>query len=373
LEDVSFSGLFFSFLLGIAGFGKYLCPDISNFDMDTIRVNEREAMYYQLQGSKAVCLLCPKACVLSDGQTGACHNRTFKYQTLFTLAFGNLCALNTDPVEKKPLYHFYPGSQAFSVATGGCNMLCLNCQNWTISQVGADKIRTQQVSPRQVVDMAKLQHCQSIAYTYTEPVAFYEFMLETAKLAHGAGLRNLLISNGYINQGPLMELLPWIDAANINLKSFDDEIYQKLNAAHLQPVLDTLKTLKDKCVWLEITNLVVPTWTDKPAMIEKMCNWLVDNGFEDCPLHFSRFYASHKLSYLPPTSMLILEKAYEIAKTAGMRYVFLGNVPGHITDNTFCPHCRALLIERKGYQIAQNTITNGKCPQCGEKIAGRWG
>jgi pyruvate formate lyase activating enzyme len=291
---------------------------------------------------------------------------------LYTIAYGNPCAIHIDPIEKKPLYHFRPGSGAFSIATAGCNLACLNCQNWTISQSSPTETKNYDLMPDKVVAQALKYECQSIAYTYSEPITFYEYTYDTSRVAHDAGIRNVLVSAGYIHREPLLQLCKVVDAANIDLKSMDDSIYLKLNAGKLQPVLDTLRTLKDEGIWLEITNLVVPSWTDDMDMIRRMCAWLAAEGFEDTPLHFSRFHPQYKLQRLPATPVKTLESAYQIARSEGLKYVYIGNVPGHQTDDTRCPHCDQVLIERSGYQIRDFRVEGGKCSQCGNGIPGRW-
>ena len=318
------------------------------------------------------CQLCPNKCTIKEGERGDCRTRINRNGELITLAYGNPCAVHIDPIEKKPLNHFLPGTTSFSIATGGCNLACLNCQNWQISQKAPDEVGAVDMMPGSVVSAAKAQGCPSIAYTYTEPIVFYEYTNDTAKIAHEKGLRNVIVSAGYIGERPLREWCKNIDAANIDLKSFSDEIYQRLNAGSLQPVLNTLKVLKEEGVWLEITNLIVPQWTDDPEMIKRMCGWLVDNGFEDNPLHFSRFTPMYKLNRLPATPPEILEKAHEIAIEAGMKYVYIGNVPGHEAQDTYCPACRKKIIDRSGFRIRENHIVDGHCGFCGEPIAGVW-
>jgi pyruvate formate lyase activating enzyme len=226
--------------------------------------------------------------------------------------------------------------------------------------------------PDKVVEGALHANCKSIAYTYSEPTAFYEYMLDTSKLARREEIKNVWITNGYINEGALKELCNFLDAANVDLKSFKEEIYNNLNSGTLQPVLDTLKTLKEQNVWFEITNLIVPTWTDKIEMIEEMCKWLVKNVGPDYPLHFSRFHPYYKLTNLPQTPIKILEEARRVALEAGLKFVYIGNVPGHPAQSTYCPACDKILIERKGYYVAQNNLVGGSCKFCGEEIAGVW-
>jgi pyruvate formate lyase activating enzyme len=318
------------------------------------------------------CLVCPNDCVIKEGELGECHSRINYKSKIYSIGYGNPCAIHIDPIEKKPLYHFLPESKAFSLAVAGCNLMCLNCQNWQISQVGPKETRNYDLMPPEVYKQAKQNECQSIAYTYSEPIAFYEYFLDSAKIANENGIKNVMVSAGYINEKPLREVAKYIDAANIDLKSFEDEIYVRLNAGKLQPILDTLKILKDEGVWLEITNLIVPEWTDNLDMIKRMCDWLYKKGFEDYPLHFSRFTPLHKLTHLPSTPVNVLNKAREIAQNAGIKYVYIGNVPGSNAQNTICPKCKKIVIERKGYRILQNNLVNGKCRSCNENIAGVW-
>ncbi len=332
----------------------------------------KESPYYVVVPRGVKCQICPNYCLLREGQESICRTHTVKEKKLFTIAYGNPCSVHVDPIEKKPLFHFLPTSQSFSIATAGCNLACLNCQNWEISQESPRNTRNEELFPAQVVSKAIDLRCQSIAYTYAEPIAFYEYTYETARIARSRGIKNLMISNGYINERPMRDLAKYIDAANINLKSFSDEVYSRLNGGSLQPVLQTLKILKEEGVWLEITNLIVPGWTDKTDMIKAMCDWLYNQGFSDYPLHFSRFFPLYKLTSLPFTPLAILEKAREIALKSGMKYVYIGNVPGSPAENTYCPACKKVVLERKGFTILKNHLKLGKCGFCGTKIAGVW-
>jgi len=318
------------------------------------------------------CLICPNECILKEGEVGDCRSRVNYQNKIYSIAYGNPCSLHVDPIEKKPLYHFLPESKTFSLAVAGCNLACLNCQNWQISQVSPKQTRNYDLMPPQVYKQADYYKCKSIAYTYSEPIAFYEYFLDSSKIAHEHGMKNVMVSAGYINEKPLREVAQYIDAANIDLKSFDDDIYARLNGGALQPILDTLKILRDEGVWLEITNLIVPEWTDNLDMIKQMCDWLYKNGFENTPLHFSRFTPLHKLTHLPTTPASVLNNAREIAQKSGLKYVYIGNVPGSNAQNTICPKCKKVAIERKGYSILQNNIENGKCKHCNEQIAGVW-
>jgi len=332
----------------------------------------REAMFYTETPKGLRCQICPNECDIKEGETGDCRNRVNKKGKLYTTAYGNPCAIHVDPIEKKPLSHFLPGSKAFSIATAGCNLACLNCQNWSISQKSPAETRNFDLLPDKVVENSIAKDCASIAYTYSEPITFYEYTYDTSVLARQAGIKNVLVSAGYINREPLLKFCKVIDAANIDLKSFSNDIYLKLNAGKLQPILDTLVTMKKEGVWLEITNLVVPSWTDDLDMIKKMCNWLAENGFSETPLHFSRFMPLYKLTQLPPTPVNILVSARQIALKEGLKYVYIGNVPGQDFQNTICPQCKKKVIERRGYSILQNNIESGKCKSCGHPVAGVW-
>ena len=357
--------------LGTLGFaGTY--TKLSGLEHLLLPKPVREAMHYINTARGIRCQICPNECDIKPGETGDCRTRIIKNGKLYTSAYGNPCAIHVDPIEKKPLNHFYPQSKAFSIATAGCNLACLNCQNWTISQKAPDETQNYHLPPEDVIKQAEKHQCKSIAYTYSEPIVYYEYTYDTAKLAREQGIKNVFVSAGYINEKPLKEISKYLDAANIDLKSFSEDIYARLNAGKLAPVLRTLKILKDEGVWLEITNLIIPTWTDDFEMIEKMCKWLKTNGFEDTPLHFSRFRPMYKLTQLPATPVSVLTKAREIAINTGLHYVYIGNVPGSKAQNTYCPSCGNLLIERRGYVILQNNIENGKCNKCKTHIAGVW-
>jgi pyruvate formate lyase activating enzyme len=356
--------------------GGLLCADYCNI----LRASadnrlwkwSREAIFYSVTPRGVKCGICPNECTLRPGETSNCRNRINFKDKLYSIAYGNPCAVHVDPIEKKPLLHFLPKSTAFSIATAGCNFACLNCQNWDISQTSPKETSNYDLMPEKVVENCLKNECSSIAYTYSEPISFYEYVYDTATLAHAKGIKNVFISNGYINEEPLKKLAPYLDAANINLKSFSDSIYLKLNDGKLKPVLNTLKTLKEQNVWLEITNLVIPSWTDDFEMIKQMCNWLAVNGFTEYPLHFSRFQPLYKLTQLPATPLQTLLKAREIAEKEGMKYVYIGNVPSAGLENTKCPKCNKIVIERKGFEILAMNIKNSNCSFCGSKINGIW-
>jgi pyruvate formate lyase activating enzyme len=335
-------------------------------------IYRKSAMYQEETARGIMCRICPNECVLKEGERSKCNNRKVYNSKLYTLAYGNPCSVNIDPVEKKPLYHFYPGSRAYSIATAGCNLVCLNCQNWTISQTSPDKTRNYELPPEDVVSDCIKNNCKSIAYTYSEPVTFYEYVFDTAFIARRSGVKNIMKSNGYINPEPLRKLCTVIDAANIDLKAFTESTYLKLTGGKLQPVLDSLKVYLDMGVWLEITNLVVPAWSDNLKEIRDMCRWLNGNGFNKTPIHFSRFYPLHKLEQLPPTPVDTLNKAAMIAKEEGIKYIYTGNVPGNELSDTVCPECKTTLIRRSGFRVVSDIIRAGKCSNCSKPVEGVW-
>ncbi len=332
----------------------------------------KEAYYYAKANSTVQCLICPNECVLEPGDRSICRSKVNINGKLYTLAYGNPCAVHIDPIEKKPLFHFYPKSWIFSIAETGCNFRCLNCQNWEISQRRPEDVDFQELFPEDVIGAVKRFGLRFIAFTYSEPITFYEYMYDTARLAKEEGIKSVMVSNGYINREPLLELCKYIDAASLNLKSFSDRIYQCLNGGRLEPVLRTFKTLHEKGIWFEIINLVVPTYTDDPDMVKRMCEWILKELGPDYPLHFLRFFPRYKLKRLPATPISTLEKFRQIALSEGIHYVYIGNVPGHPGTNTYCHSCKKLLIKREGYYISEINIVNGRCKFCGTAIPGRW-
>ena len=286
-----------------------------------------ECRYYQqLDDGVVECLLCPHHCRIANGKTGRCRSRRNHEGVLVSEVYSKPCSLAIDPIEKKPLYHFHPGTTCLSLACTGCNFRCLNCQNHEISQVAPDEVDHYSLTPEQLVDLCLQHHCPGIAYTYTEPLTYIEYVTDCARLAHDKGLWNILVTAGYVCQEPLADLLPYLDAANIDLKSFSDDIYQRVSGGHLQPVLDTILAMKQAGVWVEITNLVIPGINDDMDMIHQMCQWLVAHGLADAPLHFSRFFPRYKMHDLQPTPVHTLRAAQQIAEQEGVRHVYLGNV-----------------------------------------------
>jgi pyruvate formate lyase activating enzyme len=356
----------------------------------------KEARHCLALGENIQCKLCPNECLLAPEDRGRCRNRVHKEGKLYTLAYGNACAFHMDPIEKKPLFHFLPGTAAFSFAATGCGFRCLNCQNWDISQRKPEEMKdprgeSLRIAPRNVpsldredmerrslfpddiVALTRDLECPSIAYTYSEPAAWFEYMFDTAVAARAAKIKNVVVTCGYIQEEPLVELCRFLDAAHVDLKGFDDETYARLNAGKLAPILATIKTLRRQGVWFEVINLVVPTYTDRPETIRTMCRWLVDNVGPDCPLHFSRFHPAHKLTHLPPTPVEILIEARQIARDAGLRYVYVGNCR-EVADGetTFCPGCKRPVIERDVFALRTSNLDGGKCKSCGTAIPGRW-
>jgi len=336
------------------------------------RKGEHPAKYWHAFGNDAVqCGLCPHGCVLTQGKTGVCRGRQNKNGALVTLGYGYPCAMHVDPIEKKPLYHFLPGSLAYSIAVAGCNLRCKNCQNYTISQVSPLETDVPYASPQQIVDEAKKSGARAMAYTYSEPTVWIEYMYDTAKLARKAGIKNVMVTSGYINPGPLADLAQYIDGMHIDLKSFDETVYRNLNAGNLRPVLDTILNAKKSGVWVEIVNLVVPQWTDNLDMIRKMAAWIRENAGVDTPLHFSRFFPLYQLEQLYPTPEDILIKAKQVAVEEKLKYVYVGNVPD-IDSNTYCPACKNMLVEREGYLVKVKGMKGANCGKCGLKIPGVW-
>ncbi|MEW6659940.1 MAG: AmmeMemoRadiSam system radical SAM enzyme [Thermodesulfobacteriota bacterium] len=336
-------------------------------------VQPHPALYFQAIAKGLIeCRLCPRKCEVNEGERGDClvrENRGGKY---VTLAYGNPCAVHLDPIEKKPFFHVLPGTLSFSIATAGCNLHCKFCQNWEISQTRPEKTFNYHLPPDQVVAAAREGKCPSIAYTYVEPLIFYEYMLDTSRLAKKAGLLNTCHSAGYINTEPLEKLAAVLDAACIDLKSFDPQFYRDLVGGELAPVLRTLQTLRKQGVHLEIVNLVIPQHNDQPETLAKMCAWIRDELGPLTPLHFSRFYPLYKMQNHFPTPVSTLEQAREIALKAGLKYVYIGNMPGHDAESTFCHNCKKLVIARRGYQIGEVKMKDGACGHCGTKIPGIW-
>ncbi|MDD4980846.1 MAG: AmmeMemoRadiSam system radical SAM enzyme [Candidatus Omnitrophica bacterium] len=362
-----FAGLFFLSVLIIASL--YLPSIVDIHSQDKLK----EALFYEKLENKTVqCQLCPRRCTIPDGRRGFCGVRENQDGTLYTLVYAKPVAIHIDPIEKKPLFHFLPATGAFSIATAGCNLKCKFCQNWEISQRKPEELEYVYLEPQDLIRQVLESGSPTIAYTYSEPTIFYEYMLETAKIAREHGIKNIMHSCGYINEAPLRQLAKYLDAANIDLKAFNDDFYAKMSEAALGPVLESLKILRQEGVHVEITSLILSGYNDDEGSITKMCLWIKENLGSDTPLHFSRAFPMYKLLSLNPTPVETLEKARRIALDCGLKYVYIGNVAGHPAENTYCPRCKKTVIKRAGYIIAENNLKNGKCKFCGEKIAGVW-
>jgi pyruvate formate lyase activating enzyme len=332
-----------------------------------------EARYYKnISKDKVQCLLCPRGCVIPDGKRGYCEVRENRGGKLFSLTYGQPCSLHLDPIEKKPFFHVLPGTKSFSLATVGCNIECKFCQNWQISQSTPEMIETKFRSPEQIVSTAHSLNAPSISFTYGEPVVFIEYAQDIAKKASAKGIKSLVVTNGFYRQKPLEDLCKVVDAIKIDLKGFTNKYYRNICDAELKPVLDSILKVRSEGVWLEIVYLMLPTLNDSPGKIREMARWLVKNVGEDVPLHFSRFFPQYKLKNLPPTPISSLETAYKICREEGLKFVYIGNVPGNEAENTFCPACSKKIIERRGYSIINIHIKNGRCAFCGEPIPGLW-
>ncbi|MFH1678310.1 MAG: AmmeMemoRadiSam system radical SAM enzyme [Candidatus Omnitrophota bacterium] len=343
---------------------------ILSFAQETLR----EAYFYKgLDNKNAQCQLCPRFCVIPDKRRGFCGARENRNGILYSLVYARPCAIHIDPIEKKPLFHFLPASYAFSIATAGCNLKCLFCQNWQISQAKPEEVDYTYLEPRELVERVKQSGTTTIAYTYTEPVIFYEYMLDTAKLARAQGIKNVMHSNGYINEEPLRRLCKYLDAANIDLKGFSRKYYSEMSQGALEPVLRTLKILKEEGVWIEITNLILTGLNDDSETMIKMCLWIKENLGDSVPVHFSRFRPMYKMLSLNPTPVAALEKARKIALDCGLKYIYIGNIPGHAGENTYCPNCGKEVISRSGYTVlAINLDEQGRCKFCLGDISGVW-
>ena len=335
----------------------------------------REArLYEKLPENRVRCNLCAHRCVITDGGRGICQVRENRDGTLYTLVYGRVIARHVDPVEKKPLFHVYPGSTAYSIATPGCNFRCKWCQNWEISQMPREQhlIMGEKATPEQIVAAARRSHCRSIAYTYTEPTVFFEYAYDTARLAHEAGLINIYVTNGYMTEEMLEMFAPYMDAANVDLKAFREETYRRYVGARLQPVLDALKTMKRLGIWVEVTTLIIRGINDDPAELRDAARFVAQELGPQTPWHISRFFPAYKMRDVPPTPLETLMKAREIGKEEGLVHIYVGNVTGDAEQDTRCPVCKSLLVRRWGYTVLENRIRDGHCPDCGAEIAGIW-
>ncbi|HCX90318.1 MAG: AmmeMemoRadiSam system radical SAM enzyme [Deltaproteobacteria bacterium CG_4_9_14_3_um_filter_44_9] len=332
----------------------------------------KEAMLYDKLGDgKVKCNLCNHRCIIAPLKRGVCGVRENREGILYSLVYNKAISRNIDPIEKKPVFHLFPGSESFSIATAGCNFKCLHCQNSDISQMPRDQdlIPGRNLEPKEIVSQALQYNCKSISYTYTEPTIFFEYAYDTAEVAHKEGIKNVFVTNGYMTKEALHTIRPYLDAANVDLKSFSDEFYKEICGAKLNFVLDSIRTLKELGVWIEITTLIIPTLNDGEEELKRIAEFIREVG-EEIPWHVSAFHPTYKLLDRPRTSAKMLHRAREIGLGVGLRYVYCGNIPGDEGENTYCYTCKELLIQRYGYQILKNRIKDGLCPDCGTKIDG---
>ncbi len=332
-----------------------------------------EARYYkELPEREIECHLCPRLCKLGDKERGYCGVRENIGGKYYTLVYGKVCAINIDPIEKKPFFHFLPKTNALSIATAGCNVNCKFCQNWEISQVRPEQVEHRDFPPKMVVEYAQRYDCPSIAYTYTEPVIFFEYMYDTSKEARKKQVRNTVVTGGHINPEPLQDLIQVVDAIKIDLKAFSEQFYADYVRGELQPVLEAIKRVAKSGIWLEIVYLVIPSLNDSVGEIRRMCRWLLNEIGPEVPVHFSRFHPMYLVKNLPPTPISTLERAHRVALEEGLHYVYIGNVPGHKAESTFCPKCKKIVIKRVGYHIQNVELDRGRCRFCNHPIPGIW-
>jgi pyruvate formate lyase activating enzyme len=332
-------------------------------------------LYERLEERKVKCNLCSHRCTIKDGRRGICSVRENDAGILKTLVYGKLVARNIDPIEKKPLFHFLPGTLSYSIATVGCNLRCRFCQNADIAQMPSDREGTilgTVSTPRETVDAARQGGCSSIAYTYTEPTVFFEFAFETAKLAHNENIRNVFVTNGYMTADALRMIHPYLDAANVDLKAFNAKYYKEVCGADLKHVQATLKLMKSLGIFVEVTTLIVPGLNDDPSELNSLAAFIVQDLGPETPWHISRFHPTYKLTDRPSTPVQTLTMARELGLKAGLKYVYTGNVPGNAAENTFCYSCGESVIERWGFQVEKMQLKNGNCIKCGAEIDGIW-
>jgi len=332
-----------------------------------------EASWWKrLEGNRVECGLCPRKCRVADRERGTCGARENRGGTYRSLVWGLACALHVDPVEKKPFFHVRPGSAALSYATAGCNVECKFCQNWEISQFRPEQVGSIWMPPEAMVRAAGRAGAPLVAATYSEPVIFWEYVRDVSKAARKAGIGSLVVSNGYIQEKPLLEVLPLLEAYKVDLKSFRERFYREVIRGELRPVLDTMERIRKSGVWLEIVVLIIPTLNDSDAEIRDLARWVKANLGTGVPVHLTRFHPTYRLTNLPPTPVATLDRLWKLAKGEGLEFVYVGNVPGHPGESTYCPGCGTRLIHRIGYRILENRLVRGTCPECGRVIPGVW-
>lgn len=354
--------------------GCLLAPGVLSARAPGAGLSRVEARFYEkLPNRKVKCVLCPRECLVDDRERGFCGVRENRAGTYYTLVHSRPCTFHVDPIEKKPFFHFLPGSLSFSLATAGCNVNCKFCQNWQISQVRPEQVRSVELPPVQVATAAAQYACRSVSYTYSEPVVFYEYMIDSAQATRQRGIRNAVVTNGFIQAEPLRQLCEQVDAIKIDLKSFSEKFYRDVVNGELKPVLENLVRIRKTTAWLEIVYLIIPTLNDGDTEFRALSKWLRSEVGTDVPIHFTRFHPEYLLKNLTPTPPARLESAHAIAKAEGLRYVYLGNLPGHPAENTICPSCGRVVVERTGFVTRKLDLKEGKCPACQFAIPGIWG
>ena len=339
---------------------------------DDSRFRVEARFYEKLPGKMVRCKLCPRECVVEDRNRGYCRVRENRSGTYYTLVHSRVVAAHIDPIEKKPFFHFLPGKMAFSVATAGCNVNCKFCQNWEISQAKPEDLPAQYLPPKDLATLARDNQCAAVAFTYSEPTISNEYVTDAAESARDSGLKSIVVSNGFIQQAPLKRTCQRVDAIKIDLKAYSQDYYRDVVRGQLQPILESLITIRKQGKWLEIVYLTVPTLNDRDAEIRDMSRWIKTELGPDVPIHFTRFMPLYLLKNLPPTPVATLERLKAVADGEGLQYVYIGNVPGHPAENTYCPKCHSLVIERAGFTIKQMNLHKGKCQKCQHPIPGVW-
>jgi pyruvate formate lyase activating enzyme len=333
----------------------------------------QKAMFFKkTDGNLIQCELCFRQCLIPEGRRGFCRVRENRKGDLRSLVYGKPAGLQVDPIELEPMYHMVPGHKNLCVYTASCNFRCKHCQNWSISQSAPEQIRPLRYTPGGIVEETLKQGCRSISHSINEPTVFFEMMYDVARIAKKKGLLTLCHTNGGMAKEPMTELLKYLDGVTVDLKSFNPRFYREISEAKLEPVLGTLKTIRQSGKHLEIVNLIIPTLNDDLADIKKMCRWVIENLGQETPIHFTRFSPQYKMTHLPHTPIRTLEQAMEIARAEGMKYVYVGNVVGHPANSTYCPQCGKMLVERSHFIMLKNHIKNGRCPSCNERIPGVW-
>ena len=340
--------------------------------MSTSGTGPREASFWEAEGEAIRCQLCPHSCLIPDGRTGICRVRANKGGRLFALSYAKVTSAHLDPMEKKPLYHFKPGQPVLSFGGVSCNLRCQHCQNYTIAQVGLDEVPLRTIGPREVPALCRANSSGGVAWTYNEPTIWYEYMVDASRQCKDEGLFTVSVTNGYVQEEPLLQLKGLIDAMNIDVKGFTETFYETVCKGRLAPVMRSCEIAKGMGVHLELTYLIIPTKNDRPREIEDFCRWVRDGLGVDTPVHFSRFHPDYRMEDVPPTPRSTLEMAYSTATAQGLEYVYIGNMPSERGENTYCPDCGSLLVRRSGYQVEMTKVEDGRCAICGRRTDIIW-